>query len=66
MKKMVETPYEVALKRVAEQEDRVARQRVLIKNLKEHGASTGPVERLLIVMENGLIALRTSLSACSS
>ena len=63
MEKKVETPYAAALRRVAGQEVRIARQKALIKHLRENGSSTGSAERLLIVMENALIALRTSLSA---
>jgi hypothetical protein len=56
-----ESPREAALRRVAEQEARVARQKKLIATLKANGTDTFISERLLTTMEDALAALRASL-----
>ena len=57
----IESLRQAALRRVAEQEARVAKQSLLVVRLKANGASTGEAERLLAIMEVSLIAFRTSL-----
>ncbi len=57
--------YEAALRRFAEQEARISQQKTLIQQLGANGATTDAAERVLIVMENALAALRVSLGGYS-
>jgi hypothetical protein len=56
-----ESPREAALRRIAEQEARLAKQKRLIATLKANGTDTFISERLLATMEDALTALRASL-----
>jgi uncharacterized coiled-coil protein SlyX len=57
----VETPREAALRRIAKQEARIARQRLVIAGLDRAGIASGQAKRLLATMQETLAALRTSL-----
>ena len=57
-----ETPYDAALRRVAEQEVRVGRQKWVIARLEANGAASGGAKRQLAKLEDLLAALRISLS----
>jgi hypothetical protein len=57
----VETLRGAALRRVAEQEARIARQKHLIANLDRIGLASGAAKRLLATMQDTLTTLRTSL-----
>jgi len=52
---------QAALGRIAQQEARIEEQKRLIAILKKNGAATGASERMLITMENALVAMRVSL-----
>jgi hypothetical protein len=59
----VESPQRAAaLRRIAEQEARIARQKELIANLTANGTGSAPAQRLLAAMEDALKALRSSLN----
>jgi hypothetical protein len=60
--KRSESPREAALRRIVEQEARIARQTELIANLTANGTGSAPAQRLLVTMEKTLKALRASLS----
>jgi hypothetical protein len=57
----IESPREAALRRIAEQEARLAKQKRLIATLKANRTDTFLSERLLATMEDALTALRASL-----
>jgi hypothetical protein len=56
-----ESPREAALRRVAEQGARVARQKKAVATLKANGAGTYAAEQLLVTMEDTLASLRATL-----
>ncbi len=56
-----ESPREAAVRRIAEQETRVARQQKAVTALEVHGVSTFAANRLLRTMEETLTALREGL-----
>jgi hypothetical protein len=56
-----ECPRDAALSRISQQEVRVAKQKVLIANLKAKGTPTVGAEQSLATMEDVLSALRNSL-----
>ena len=60
----IESVRQAAQRRVAEQEARVAKQALVVVSLKANGASAYEAERLLKVMEESLVAFRTSLRVC--
>jgi uncharacterized coiled-coil protein SlyX len=57
----VETPREAVLRRIAEQEARIARQRHVIANLDWNGLASAAAKRLLATMQDTLTTLRSSL-----
>jgi hypothetical protein len=57
-----DSPREAALRRIAEQETRVARQQKAVAALKTHGVSTFAANQLLRTMKETLTALREALS----
>ena len=57
----IESLRQAAQRRVAEQEERVARQAQLVANLKRNGLNARESEQLLAIMEDALDAFRTSL-----
>ena len=61
MAERIETPREAALRRVMEQERRVARQKETITRLGANGIAPGQAERLLAAMEESLRLLRAAL-----
>src|SRR5262245_40384079 len=52
--KSVESPREAALRRITEQEARIARQKQLIANLTANGTGSAPAQRLVANMEDTL------------
>lgn len=58
---MTESPREAALRRIAEQQARVVRQRTLIAALKANGSSTQSAMESLGHMQGTLASLRDSL-----
>jgi hypothetical protein len=62
----VEATREAALRRVAEQEARIARQKHLIANLDRDGIASVAAKRVLATMQDTLTALRTSVQHLSS
>jgi hypothetical protein len=61
-----ESPRLAALRRIAEHEARITRQKVIIAQLNANGAATGTAKRLLATMEDALTALRSSLNHYSN
>jgi hypothetical protein len=59
----LETSHQATLQRIAEQEARIARQKVLIAKLAANGWGSGDARRVLATMEDGLTALRTSFQS---
>ena len=57
-----ESPREAALRRVAEQQARVARQQKMVAVLRASGLGAYAASDLLQSMEDTLMAMRTSLS----
>jgi hypothetical protein len=61
-----EAPYDAALRRIADQEDRIRRQECLVEAMKENGLSTRQAEELLDLMRATLGTLRSSFSHYSN
>jgi hypothetical protein len=61
----IETPREAALRRIAEQQARVTKQKDLIAQLEANGGGTATVRQQLATMEDSLSALRLALGHLS-